>query len=246
MCSLRYIAAAMSCVIMAACGSGGSGGGVSLGSGQDADPVVMDFPIAYVQRSLLLDSNGDLQTTRVRDAVTFQPGAALIVRDRASPSAAETRLTDGVFPDDADGNPPLFDVKDLNVSWDGARMVFAMRAPFDPNLEDDEQQRRRSEREGEAAAAAALRFWTHGGTVPRRGALTTRCRSELPRGRGADAKGGARPVWPTSSRSERSCRSWSRRRVSPTTTVTTSAVSASSSREQRRPTRASSRPRSAR
>ncbi len=126
--------------LISACGSGSSSGSsTSLGGGQSPDPVVVDYGIAYVQRPLLTDDNGDLLTTEVRRATDFFPGAELFLRDRASPSAAERSITQGVFPDDVDGNPPLYDVKDLAVSYDGLQLAFAMRAPMDPDLDDDEQ-----------------------------------------------------------------------------------------------------------
>ncbi|MEM9622564.1 MAG: hypothetical protein AAF993_12995 [Pseudomonadota bacterium] len=125
----------------AGCGSGSSSGSSSggIGGGQSPDPVVVDFAVAYVQRPLLTDDEGNLLTTEVRRATDFFPGAELFLRERASPSASETSLTAGIFPDDEDGNPPLYDVKDLAVSYDGNRLAFAMRAPEDPDLDDDEQ-----------------------------------------------------------------------------------------------------------
>lgn len=139
--SLRVLLLVIGAATVAACGSGSSSGssGSNLGSGQDPDPVVVDYPIAYVQRSLLTDDDGNLLTTEVRRATDFFPGAELFLRDRASPTAAEISITAGVFPDDDDGNPPLYDVKDLTVSYDGAQLAFAMRAPEDPDLDDDEQ-----------------------------------------------------------------------------------------------------------
>ena len=136
----RVLAALLCVGILVGCGGGsdtGSSGGLS--GSQDPDPVLVDFPIAYVKRPLLVDDNGNLLTTQVRSATQFFPGAELFMRDRASPSAAERSLTAGIFPDDEDGNPPLYDVKDLDISSDGQRVVFAMRAPEDPNLDDDEQ-----------------------------------------------------------------------------------------------------------
>ena len=120
-------------------GSSGSSDSSSLGNGQDPDPVVLDFPIAYVKRPLLVDDEGNLLARDARRPTDFFPGAELIIRDRASPSAAETIVTLDVFPPDEDGNPPLYDVKDISASFDGQRLVFAMRAPEDPNLDDDEQ-----------------------------------------------------------------------------------------------------------
>jgi Hydrazine synthase alpha subunit middle domain len=142
--ALRLLRAALVSAILgtllAGCG-GGSGSSSSglLGGGQDPDPAVLDFPVAYVRRPLLLDDMGALQTFEVRDPTAFMPGAELFVRDRASPSAMETNVTANVFPDDAIGNPPLYDVKDLSSSFDGQQLVFAMRAPEIPNADDDEQ-----------------------------------------------------------------------------------------------------------
>ena len=128
-------------LLLAGCGSGSGSGSSSsgLGGGQSPDPVVVDFPVAYVKRPLLTDDDGNLLTTDVRRRTDFFPGAELFIRDRASPSAAETSLTAGIFPDDEDGNPPLYDVKDLTVSFDGNQLAFALRAPEDPDLDDDEQ-----------------------------------------------------------------------------------------------------------
>jgi len=126
---------------LAACSGGssdGSSGGL-LGGGQDPDPVVVDFAVAYVKRPLLTDEDGNLLTSNVREPAEFRPGAELFVRDRASPSAAAVSITEGVFADDEEGNPPRYDVKDLSASYDGSKLVFAMRAPEDPDLDDDEQ-----------------------------------------------------------------------------------------------------------
>lgn len=127
-------------LLLTGCGGGSSsdGGGI-LGGDQEPDPVVVDFAMAYVKRTALLDEDGNLLTSDVREPAAFYPGAELFVRDRASPSSAEVSLTEGLFPDDEDGNPPLYDVKDLSASYDGSRLVFAMRAPEDPNLDEDEQ-----------------------------------------------------------------------------------------------------------
>lgn len=122
-------------------GSGSSDSSEGLGGSQNPDPVLVDFPLAYVKRDLLLDDNGDLLTSSVRMATQFFPGAELLIRDRASPSAPETSLTNGIFPDDEDGNPAQYDVKDLAVAFDGSQLAFAMRAPRDPDLDDDEQPR---------------------------------------------------------------------------------------------------------
>lgn len=110
----------------------------SSGGGQQADPAVVDFPIAYVKRPLPgeTDDNGNFTPfiEDLREPISFNPGAVLYVRDRATPSASETDITSQAF---AAGE--LYDVKDVEASYDGSRLLFAMRAPEDPNLDEDEQ-----------------------------------------------------------------------------------------------------------
>jgi hypothetical protein len=122
---------------LAACGGGsgsaGDSGGngnsrLSLGSAQDPDPVVVDFPVAYVQRPLARDEDGALLATDVRQPLAFRPGARLVVRDRASPSAPERVVSDAAFATAAE-SAPLYDVRGIEASYDGNELVFAMRAP---------------------------------------------------------------------------------------------------------------------
>ncbi len=124
---------------LSACGGGGGSDSSVLGGSQDPDPVVVDFPLAYVTRPLLVDENGDLLAQEVRNATAFFPGAELVLRDRASPTADERVLTADLFEDDAQGNPALYDVKDLDVSFDGERLVFALRAPEIPGADEEDQ-----------------------------------------------------------------------------------------------------------
>ncbi len=138
-CKLRLFFVVGVMLALLACGNGSGSSSSVLGTGQDPDPVVVDFPIAYVDRPLLSDDGGNLLTIQVRRPVDFFPGAKLLLRDRASPSAPEVDLTAGIFPDELDGTPPLYDVKDLAVSYDGVSLVFAMRAPQDPDLDESQQ-----------------------------------------------------------------------------------------------------------
>ncbi len=131
--------AACLCALLAACGGGSGSNSSVLGGGQDPDPVIVDFPLVYVSRPLLVDENGDLLTQEVRNAVGFFPGADLILRDRASPTAEERSLTVDVFPDDENGEPARYDVKDIDVSFDGERLLFAMRAPEIPGADEEDQ-----------------------------------------------------------------------------------------------------------
>ncbi len=114
-------------VLLTACGGGEGGGNVSLtGEAQEPDPVVLDIPIAYVQRPVT-DDGAD-----PRDPTEFVEGAELVLQDRASPAAPRRVLTAGLFDEDA-----LYDVRDLSVSPDGSRLAFALRAPEDPDAEEE-------------------------------------------------------------------------------------------------------------
>jgi hypothetical protein len=114
---------ALCALLLCACSGSNS---VNTGSGQTPDPATVDFPIFYVKRTIPMNTD---DITQLRDAV---PGAALFKRDRASPSAAETNITERVTGED------LYDIKDLNVSYDGTKLVFAMRGPLQENMDEED------------------------------------------------------------------------------------------------------------
>jgi hypothetical protein len=99
--------------------------------GQGADPGTVDFPIAYVKRTIP-EEQDDLRAQR--DTL---PDADLFMRDRASPSSVERNITDRIT-----GDEP-YDIKDVDVSPDGRRIVFAMRGPLDDNQDEEEAPSRR-------------------------------------------------------------------------------------------------------
>lgn len=132
--ALRLFALLIVCVCGAAACGGGSGGGVDVAEGQAADPVVLDIPIAYVKRPLPLDDQNNVEPFDARELITFEIGADLFIRERASPSAAERNITDGI-------TAGLGDVRDLEVSYDGTRVIFAMRAQFIENADEEDQPR---------------------------------------------------------------------------------------------------------
>ena len=109
----------------------GGGDGVQLGSGQDPDPVIIDFPIAYVKAPLPLDDQGALVQSDVRELIEFNVGADLYFRDRASPSALDTNITERV-------TTGIGDVKDVEIAYDSSTLLFAMRGPADLNLDLDD------------------------------------------------------------------------------------------------------------
>ncbi len=117
--SLLAIAALAGCAT-------GHDGSINIGGGQSPDPVVLDFPIAYVKAPLPI-GNED-----VRGLETFQAGSDLWLRDRAAPESPERNLTFAV-------TGGLWNVRDVDVSYEGNKLVFAMRMPLIPGVPDSEQ-----------------------------------------------------------------------------------------------------------
>jgi Hydrazine synthase alpha subunit middle domain/WD40-like Beta Propeller Repeat len=126
--SLRHVTLLAATLAIAACGGGD---GVSIGSGQDPDPVVIDFPIAYVRAPIPVDDGGMFEQQDLREQITFDFGADLFFRDRASPSAEAINIT-------GDMTQGLAAIRDVEIAYDGSTLLFAMRFPFDPNLDEDE------------------------------------------------------------------------------------------------------------
>jgi hypothetical protein len=123
--------AALVCVLaLHACGGGG--GGVEIGDGQEPDPVVLDFPVGYVKRPLTLDDAGELVQGDLRELNSFEVGANLYVRERASPTAIETNVTEAIIGE-------LGDVRGVDVAYDGGSFIFAMRGPRIEDADDDDQ-----------------------------------------------------------------------------------------------------------
>jgi len=125
---LRIAALISTLSIVAACSSGD---GVSIGTGQDPDPVVIDFPIAYIRAPIPVDNNGVFQQQDLREQITFDFGADLYYRDRASPSAEAVNITGEL-------TQGLAAIRDVEIAYDGSSLLFAMRFPFDPNLDEED------------------------------------------------------------------------------------------------------------
>ena len=101
------------------------------------DPVVQEFPLAFVERPLLLlDDNGDEEPLQIElfEPARFNGGAKLILKKNAFAQSEETDLLATLFAADA-----LYDVKDLAVSPDGNTLVFSVHPPMRPNVDEDEQ-----------------------------------------------------------------------------------------------------------
>lgn len=113
--------------LIAACTSS-DGGGIAPGTGQGPDPVLLEIPIAYVKTPVPPTD----EAMDARRLLSFQPGGDLMVRDSASPSAGEINVTAEITAGEGD-------VRDVEPSFDGTRLVFAMREPMIEGLDEDEQ-----------------------------------------------------------------------------------------------------------
>src|SRR5260221_666414 len=89
------------------------------GSSSDSVTVEGDVAIAYVKRPVSALGNPT-------DAVVTGQGGDLDPRDKSSPSGSETTLTGSYTNGQGDVNHPT-------VSFDGTKIVFAMRGPIDAN-----------------------------------------------------------------------------------------------------------------
>lgn len=99
----------------------------ACGGGKGVDPVVENFGIAYVARPV-----GTMAVTDSTDLMTYVPGGDLYYRDLASPGANDHNVTFR-----ATGG--LGDVRDVTVSYDGAKILFSLRLPDVDGLDPGEQ-----------------------------------------------------------------------------------------------------------
>ncbi|MCS7100496.1 MAG: hypothetical protein NZL99_02240, partial [Burkholderiaceae bacterium] len=106
-CRPACLAAAVAVVVLAGCLNGtGSGSTVTVNG---------DVSIAYVKRSNTVALNPT-------DGTNFAPGGDLIIREKSSPSAEEYNVTAAITQGQGD-------VSDPEVSYDGKKIVFALRCP---------------------------------------------------------------------------------------------------------------------
>lgn len=123
----RWARAAAVVLVLVTGGCGG--GGVGTGGGQSPDPIVLDFPVAYVKRTV---PTGPVMQQDVRELLDFEPGGDLWVRDRASPSASERNVTATITQGQGD-------VRDVEPSYDGTKLVFALHRPLIDGATPEEQ-----------------------------------------------------------------------------------------------------------
>jgi len=121
---LKVAALLLPVLVLVACESGVSGHAPGLAGVQTQDPGTLNFPLAYVKRPAPASTpKADID---VRDLITSTTGGDLYIREQASPGSVETNVTSSITMGKGD-------VRDLDVSPDGKKLVFSLRLPLNPN-----------------------------------------------------------------------------------------------------------------
>lgn len=124
--------AVVATALLAGCSSGGT---VTIADSQTADAQNTDFAIAFIKRSVPMSGTGatatmsqdDLRTPRIPFGST---SANLYVLNPTSSGGAEINVTASVTQGGS------FDIKDVDVNYDGSSILFAMRGPLTANQKD--------------------------------------------------------------------------------------------------------------
>jgi hypothetical protein len=121
---------ALAVALLAACSSGGT---VTIADSQPADSQTTDYAIAFVKRTVPTTGTGaaavmtqdDLRLPRA-----LFPKADLYLLNPTSTGGAEVNVT---APVTKGGN---YDIKDVDVAYDGSSILFAMRGPLTAKQKD--------------------------------------------------------------------------------------------------------------
>src|SRR5882762_8600423 len=106
-----------SLLAMVGCSSGISGHAPGLAGPQAQDPGTFTYPLAYIKRP------PPAKDIDARDLITSTAGGDLYIRDQASAGGIEVNLTKSI-------TTGLGDVRDLDVSPDGKKLLFSLRLPL--------------------------------------------------------------------------------------------------------------------
>jgi len=126
---IKVVGLSLTAIVFSACGGGGAGG---IGSDTcEEDSSIQSFAVAYVKRPAPTDNAGVPQSRDYRDVNNFSPGAVLYVKPQATLCSQAIDVTSREI-----GNTG--DVKDVEISLDGTRIIFSMKEE-DDNTDMDEE-----------------------------------------------------------------------------------------------------------
>jgi Hydrazine synthase alpha subunit middle domain/WD40-like Beta Propeller Repeat len=121
---LKLAALALPLLALLGCESATTGHAPGLAGGQNLTPGITNYPLAYIKRPVITKDFDN-----VRDLITSMTGGDVYIRDTASAGGAETNITASI-------TKGMGDVRDLDVSPDGAKMIFSLRLPLNPKLKN--------------------------------------------------------------------------------------------------------------
>jgi len=103
--------------------------GASSSSGKGVDPGIVEIQIAFIKRPFPLDDMGMQLQEDLRNPLLFSRGGDVYLRSNSAVGAELSNISRKV-------TGGRGDVKGLNVSHDGSRLIFSLRL-FDPDPDDD-------------------------------------------------------------------------------------------------------------
>jgi hypothetical protein len=129
----RLAALLLPMLIIAGCESASSGHAPGLAGGQTLTPGTTNYPLAYIKvpyptTNIMGTQSNDIAVT---DLITSIPGGDLYVRSTASSQGQEINVTGAIT--GGQGS-----VRDLDVSPDGTKVVFALRLPLKKGVKNDD------------------------------------------------------------------------------------------------------------
>lgn len=114
----------------------------TIQSDDKTDPVLVEFPVVYIERSVIAsseDNDSEQVAFSARNPLTFNAGAALFIKKNAFADSIATNLTEQLFSlDDITPSQPI-DIRDLKVSDDGLQFLVSIRAPEIADVDENEQ-----------------------------------------------------------------------------------------------------------
>jgi len=107
-------------IVLSACDSG---------SGEGIDPGIIEVPVAFIKRPIPVDDMGEEVQADLRDPLLFSAGGDVYLRSNSTVNADLINVTSSV-------TGGVGDVKGLNASYDGSKLLFSLRL-FDPEPDND-------------------------------------------------------------------------------------------------------------
>lgn len=111
-----------------------------IDTNEKLDPVLVEYPVVYIERSVIQadEEATDVVSFSALEPATFNAGAQLYIKNNAFANSPSTNLTNQLFIDEQ-GEPLAIDIRDLSISDDGQEFLVSIRAPHNPDLDDEEQ-----------------------------------------------------------------------------------------------------------